>query len=875
MQRFGQVFLIFLLGTALTSVWLKSLLTPTVWHTFVFEDPDQKYKVKEVAVVGDFSQWQPWYYLKKESPTRWKITLPLKPGWHYYRFFLNNHVWMKDPKVKDYGGPFSNSKIFVDSQPLPRVLSVWPATGSWLFSQPDSMVVRFDQPLQTILQRFKIEVQLDSIPIPFKIKESRIWLKLPKLSEGEHVWQLQLKTKTKSEPVLQKEGFYFVNCQNQPPVAHAGFTQIVFLNQTVRLNGGLSFDPDFEPLVKFQWQQVAGKKVKLNSANRPFATFQARYPGYYRFRLTVKDSMGLTASAKVDVVVLPNEQKKTRFVFKPIDSLKVRKVALVGEFNNWNPKKHVMVKDEKQHIWWIELPLPPGVWEYKWVVNDSLWLTDATNPQKVADGWNGFNALKTVPAQPYFDGTFKAGGKPAPNNVLEIQFHPDSLAANMRFHWFKDINNPLQVLKTRQNKLYFDRRWPKGNYYYYLVLEKDGEWSAPQVLLINHFNTTEWMDLRQTPAWADTSLFYALFVRKFSKQGNLKGVIRQLPYLKQLGVNALWLLPVYEGPTEHGYAPTSLFSIEKDYGTLNDFRNLIQEAHRLGLKVIFDFVANHLSDQHRFVRAASENPLSPLRNWFYWKADGTWGYHNDWDTLVNLNFNTPWVRHYILNAALFWLNLGVDGFRCDVAWAIPHDFWKQFRRVVKQVNPQCLLLNEVLPRQRAFHELEFDMSYDTDFYGNLLDVLNGKKPLSALPFGLSKGQTNYPRYAQALRYLENHDLPRLNTLFPASTVKAVTQLWLTLPGTPLIYYGQEYFLSETRPQFSKSKNEKWFDFFQKHIKLRIESKALKKGKMQNLVLDDPSGIWIFKRFAKDDSVRVFVNFTKKQKKIKILNEATK
>lgn len=874
MQRFGQIFLVVLMVAALSLIVLKNVFIKTIDWTFEFDNSQQQYNIKEIAVVGDFTNWEKCYYLRKVEPGKWAITLPIKIGLHRYRFVINNRHWVKDPSVKEYDGPYSNSKIMVDTLAWPNVVKTWPNNGSWLFSKTDSIHFWLDQPLNKVLKNWQLEVRMDSLLQHPGFYKDRVSILLPELSEGEHRCTLSLSKKSDPKFSYLKEIVLFVNLKNQSPIADAGHTQIAFLDEWVTLNGGLLFDPDFEPLIRFSWKQLSGPRVDLVNANTPFARLRPGRQGHYRFQLTVADSLGAQSTDQVDLWVLPVTKKKETFSVS-FDSLeKIESVSLVGEFNNWAADETPMAFDSLTGSWKTAIALPPGVWEYKFVVNHQQWLPDPQNPERVSDGWNGFNSVKRVVVNPTLEGQFVE--QPTNNaKQIEIYFLPDSQSNGTRFHWFSDIKNPHYELNSTGNKLIFKKNWPAGHYYYYLVLENQGQWSEPQILLINHFTSTRWMDLRQTPAWADTSVFYELFVRNFTPQGNLKGVIDHLPYLKKLGVHAIWLMPVYDGPTEHGYAPTSLFNIEKDYGTLDDYRRLIEKAHKMGFKVIFDFVANHLSDQHRFVKAAAENPASPLRSWFYWKPDGTWGYHNDWDTLVNLNYQSPWVRHYILNSALFWLNLGVDGFRCDVAWAIPHDFWKQFRRVVKQANPECLLLNEVLPRQSAFHDFEFDMSYDTDFYGNVLDVLHGRKPLSAIPWGLGKSRTNYPRYAQALRYLENHDLPRFNTQFPISTVKVMTQLLFSLSGTPLVYYGQEYFADQMRPQFFKLNNKKWFDFFQKRIKLRHESKALKHGRIKNLSIDDEKRFWSFERIAEKDTVQVFMKLSKGREKIKIQKKATK
>ncbi len=869
MNRFAERFLLTLLFVSVTIVGWHALTSERIEWTFTFDANKVNYKINQIAVVGDFSNWQKWYYLQDEDHDGvWEITLPLRPGQHTYRFFINNKIWMKDPQVRDYTGPFSNSRIFVLNRPIPRLLKSEPATGSWLYQQKEKITLFFDRPLEN----WQIEVLLDSTVTEFSVHGNKVNVALPFLTEGEHLFLVTMRDPQTGQLALQKELLFLVNLKNQKPEAEAGATQFTRLNQKVRLNSGLSYDNDFEPLA-YHWKQLRGPvKVNLKNSNSPFPEFKPSRAGHYIFELTVKDSSGAADTDKTDVWVFPEVEDSALFSVT-IKDQKIKKVALVGEFNSWNPSKNLMRYDSLKKRWWTRVRLAPGQWEYKYVLNDTFWVPDPENPHRVADGWNGFNSIRTIKPNRIFEGQF-VEQLVVKNNWLRIAFKRSFPADTVKTIWFSDVNNPVNRVIVKNGALEFNKSWPQGRYFYYLFLKSPTRRSSVKILLIDNRKKVQWFDFSKSPAWADTAIVYELYVRKFGVSGTFREVVKRLKDLKKMGINTLWLMPVYEGPTEHGYAPTSLFKVEKDYGTLQDYQQLIKEAHNLGMRVIFDFVANHLSDQHRFVRAASENPDSPLRKWFYWKPDGTYGYHNDWDTLVNLNFNSPWVRHYILNAALFWLNLGVDGFRCDVAWAIPHDFWKDFRRVIKTVNPNCLLVDEVLPRKPEFHDFEFDMSYDTDFYGNVLDVLNNKKPLSALPFGLKKSETNYPEGSLALRYLENHDLPRFVRLFGLKRARLLNALLFTVTGTPLIYYGQEYAMQEMRPLLKANKKSKWFDFFQKLIKFKTKEPALKWGRLKTVAIDDEQKIWWFRRIAGRDSLDVIFNFSETKKEINKLKKYT-
>jgi len=861
------VVLLTVAAIALLLIPLRDVLFVRVSHTFRFDNRRQALKIERVSVVGDFSDWQERFYLHDEDKDGvWSATLRLKPGWHAYRFVVNGRRWIRDWRNPYYGGAYSNSLVYVDTVKVPQWYGAKPATGSWLYRPVERLHFLFDRKIISWLKANRAIVWIDSVQVCPERRDSTLSVPLAATPEGEHTWRIELR-KQDGTLVFFREGLYFVNLRNQAPQARAGHTAVVFEGDSVRLNGSTSFDPDFEPLTRIRWRQIAGPQIaRLADTQRVVARAWFPQAGRYRFEVTVADSQGALDRDTTEVVVLRARHPQTVFsVDLSRQPYPVKTVALVGEFNQWAANRQPMRYDSTQGMWKTEIALPPGKWEYKFVLNGEQWIPDPQNPKRVADGWNGFNSVKIVPADSTWDGRFSEVGRTPHFLSLAFAF---SQKLNQKAHWVADVQNPVKKCLQKEGTLRFDLRWPQGIYYYYWFARQGAKkCSAPRVIQIRHFEKTEWMDLQQTPAWADSAVVYELFLRRYTPQGTFKSLIARLPQLKELGINTLWLLPVYKSPTEHGYAPTSLFETNPAYGTLSAYRQLIAAAHRLKMKVVFDFVANHLSDQHPFVRAAYRNKKSPLRRWFYWKADGTWGYHNDWDTLVNLNYHTPWVRHYMLDAALFWLNVGVDGFRCDVAWAVPHDFWKTFRRATKAVNPRCLLLDEVLPRQPAFHDEEFDMSYDTDFYGNILDVLHGKKPLSAIPFGIEKSVFNYPQGAQSLRYLENHDLPRFLAQFGPKLTRVMAVVLFTVPGTPLLYYGQELGAVQQRPDYYRLKRTKWFDFYKKLIKLRQSSSSLRSGRLVSVRIDDENKIWWYRRAHGQEQTDVIVNLSRKWQKI--------
>jgi len=181
---------------------------------------------------------------------------------------------------------------------------------------------------------------------------------------------------------------------------------------------------------------------------------------------------------------------------------------------------------------------------------------------------------------------------------------------------------------------------------------------------------------------APPSVCYEVFVRSFYDSngdgiGDLRGLTQKLDYIKGLGADCIWLMPVAESPSYHGYDVTNYYKVEPDYGTNDDFKALMAEAHQRGIKVLVDLVLNHASSEHPYFQEALRDTLSPHRNWFLWSKTGGNGWHKSpvrdefyyglfWSGMPDLNFEHPAVMNEAKYVAKYWLDsLGVDGFRLD------------------------------------------------------------------------------------------------------------------------------------------------------------------------------------------------------------------
>lgn len=348
--------------------------------------------------------------------------------------------------------------------------------------------------------------------------------------------------------------------------------------------------------------------------------------------------------------------------------------------------------------------------------------------------------------------------------------------------------------------------------------------------------------------WWNDAVYYEVFVRSFADSatggkandgiGDLRGLIERLDYLNDgnpetrtdLGVNALWLMPIMQSPSYHGYDVTDYLQIESDYGNNADFQALITAAHARGIKVIVDLVLNHASSQHpRFL--AAKDPASSYRDWFVWSPTnpgylGPWGqpvWHRSgdayfygvfWSGMPDWNFRQPAVTSYMRDVTRFWLEtMNVDGFRLDAIrhlvengsvqtdTAETHQWLKDYIAFYKTIKPQAMTVGEVWTTSDivATYAGEMDMTFQFDLAGAILDAANNANG-GRLESELSRVWSNF-QPSQFATFITNHDQNRVMTELGGDTTKAklAATLLLTMPGVPFIYYGEEIGMTGAKP----------------------------------------------------------------------------
>lgn len=275
----------------------------------------------------------------------------------------------------------------------------------------------------------------------------------------------------------------------------------------------------------------------------------------------------------------------------------------------------------------------------------------------------------------------------------------------------------------------------------------------------------------------------------------LRAVTRALPDLAELGVDALWLSPIFETPPrDYGYAVTDYFHVRPDYGTSDDLAQLEAEAHHYGLRVVLDFVPNHTSAEHPYFRDATALGRKS-HYWGFYARDalGQPLHYFDWTHLPNLEYRNSEVPSWILEAADRWMRRGADGYRLDVAWGIEErspEFWDAFRDEMRRIDPDALLIAEATARDPFWAAHGFDAAYDwTDRQGHWSweDVF--REP-DAIPDRLDAAVR--ATKSNPFRFLENNDTgPRFVSRYGPDMTRVAAAALLTLPGTPSLFTGQE------------------------------------------------------------------------------------
>ena len=322
---------------------------------------------------------------------------------------------------------------------------------------------------------------------------------------------------------------------------------------------------------------------------------------------------------------------------------------------------------------------------------------------------------------------------------------------------------------------------------------------------------------KQTNISLRGDVIYSIYVRNHTPEGTFRAIVPDLDRIRALGTDIIWLMPIHpigekgrKGSMGCPYANRDYRSVNPEYGTMEDFKALVDEIHRRGMKCIIDVVYNHTSPDSVLT---VEHP-----EFFYRKSDGSMGNHvGDWTDVVDLDYTCRALWDYQIESLVKWAGI-VDGFRCDVASFVPVEFWCRARAAVEQVRPGCIWLAETvhsgfgqMSRQCGLYSANdyemftaFDMEYDYDIREVFDRYLKGECALSNYIDMLNFQECVYPENHIKMRCLENHDQPRICSFVKEeSALVNFTAFLYFLKGTTLLYAGQEYCCNHVPSLFEK------------------------------------------------------------------------
>ena len=322
---------------------------------------------------------------------------------------------------------------------------------------------------------------------------------------------------------------------------------------------------------------------------------------------------------------------------------------------------------------------------------------------------------------------------------------------------------------------------------------------------------------KNTDIFLRNQVIYSIYVRNHTQEGTFRSVISDLDRICNLGVDIIWFLPIHpigikgkKGILGCPYANRDYRSVNPEYGTMEDFKALVDAIHKRGMKCIIDVVYNHTSPDSTLT---IEHP-----EYFYRKADGTMGNHiGEWTDVVDLDYKCLELWDYQIESLKFWAEI-VDGFRCDVASFVPVDFWCRAREACEAVHPGCLWLAETVhsgfgltARQSGLYSANdyemfraFDMEYDYDIREVFDRYLQGECNLSNYMDVMNFQECLYPENHIKMRCLENHDQPRICSFVnELDALENYTAFLYFLKGSTLIYGGQEFCCKEIPSLFDK------------------------------------------------------------------------
>lgn len=383
------------------------------------------------------------------------------------------------------------------------------------------------------------------------------------------------------------------------------------------------------------------------------------------------------------------------------------------------------------------------------------------------------------------------------------------------------------------------------------------------------------------PEWSYNKAIYEVNLRQFTEHGSIKEFQKHLPRLKELGADILWFMPIHpigeknrKGTLGSYYSVKDYKAVNPEFGTLKEFKSLVDTIHKMGMYVIIDWVANHTSWDNEWINTHPEyytqdslgNIISP---------------NPDWTDVADLNFTNHALWEKMIDALKFWIEeCDIDGYRCDVAGMVPIEFWVEARTELEKIKNVFMLAEWDTPEMH----LAFDMTYDWDFHHLMNEIAKNEKEAKDIIAHFEQDEKEFPANAFRMQFTSNHDENSWNgTEFERLGDGAETFAVLTclIPDMPLVYTGQEAANTKRLSFFEKDivdwKEDQMFNIYSRMFQLKKNNEALRNGEyggdVNCIQSSDERSVFAFTRSSGNDKVFGIFNLSDKQIEIVLTGES--
>ena len=473
--------------------------------------------------------------------------------------------------------------------------------------------------------------------------------------------------------------------------------------------------------------------------------------------------------------------------------------------------------------------------------------------------------------------------------------------ATSQFHDYYEAQLRMNLICLRY---FFEFTDMQGEKVYYGNYEFDKECITNRDRMFDCPQNLREEEMFEVPQWAANKVVYQIFPSRFAAtqpvdkklwykapitpmddlHGNLRGIIEHLDYIKDLGIDVVYLTPIFKSNSCHKYDTIDYYQVDPSFGTTEDLKELVQKSHERGMKVVLDAVYNHSGREFfAFQDILEKGEKSKYLDWYFideLPPKGEWGEIPNFKCfgyyggMPKLNLKNPEVEKYITDVACYWIKeCDIDGWRLDVGDEISHFFWKNFRKAIKAVKKDMLIIGEIWHYAGDFLEGdEWDTVMNYPFYLNLIDLLADEK-INVSQFvqnlGYLKGRLNKKCYPLMWNLIDSHDTARFLHLCNDNKKKQhlAAAFQLLLPGMPMVYYGDEYAMPGANdPDCRRGmywdeeyQDKEMYNWYKKLMQVRKTHACIVEGEMIETIANDDEDTIVMIRKNGEETIAMLFN----------------